>query len=300
MPATIGYAVLPWEMQGGFSDEALIRGFSDIRDAGFDAVEVLAATTLGLDYGRRNMKFIEWPWAPETRSDFSFTSRMATAIRGSKAAGLKLTNIFCDGEYINPHTAQAEFAQAVTVAHICSAAGVRHLLVTGGPRRPEPEHTADVEALAEVFSRLGAALREVDVQLCVHPHIDTALESPEDIDTFFTLADRDACAFGFDTAHVTAGGGDAVELLRKYVDRVRYVHIKDIKMPETVGPEFAGPRRFEAFCDLGHGSVDFPAVWAILTEAGFDGPAIVELDSTPDPAESARIARQYVSEYLGA
>jgi len=297
--SVIGYAVLPWEMQSGFGDESLKRGFRDIKAAGFDAVEVLLGSTLSFDYGRRAMHFQEWPWPPRTYADHELTSRLATAIRGSKEAGLQLTNIFCDGEYINPLTADAEFEQAVVVAHVSKAAGVEHLLVTGGPRRPEPEHSEDLKRLAERFSELGAALQKVDVQLCVHPHVDTGLETPGDIDTFFELADDGLCAFGFDTAHVTAGGGDPVEMLRRHAQRVKYVHLKDIRMPDTVGPDFKGPARFEAFCDLGAGSVDFPAVWDLLKDAGFDGPAIVELDATPDPAKSAQVARAYVKDNLG-
>src|SRR5581483_9190772 len=121
-----------------------------------------------------------------------------------KEAGLQLTNIFCDGEYINPLTADAEFEQAVIVAHVSKAAGVEHLLVTGGPRRPEPERSDDLKRLADRFSELGAALQEVGVQLCVHPHIDTGLETPEDIDTFFELAEDGLCTFGFDIAPATA------------------------------------------------------------------------------------------------
>lgn len=300
MAPVIGYAVLPWEMKYGFGNESLMRGFREIKDAGFDAVEVLLSSTLSTDYGRRTMHFVEWPWPPRCFEDFEFTSRMATIIRAGREVRLKVTNIFCDGEYINPTTADAEFEQALVVGHIARAAGIEHLLVTGGPRRPDPEHQEDLRQLAEQFSKLGRALQDVGVQLCVHPHIDTALESPEDIETFFSLADDEACAFGFDTAHVTAGGGNVLEILHTHIERVKYVHLKDIQMPDEVGPDFRGPARFQAFCDLGRGSVDFPAVWETLTEAGFDGPAIIELDATPDPAASARIAREYISERLGA
>ena len=299
MPLQIGYAVLPWEMNEGFSVESLARGFRDIKAAGFDAVEVLVDTSLSFDYARRTMHFVEWPSPPRVHADFEFTSRMAAVVRESKAQDLKVTNIFCDGEYIDPSTADAEFDQAVIVAHIGRAAGIEHLLVTGGPRRPEPSHQQDLKRLAEQFTKLGFALKEAGVQLCVHPHIDTGLETPADIDTFFSLADSEACAIGFDTAHVTAGGGDAVEVLRRHVDRVKYVHLKDIKMPDPIGPGFVGAARFQAFCDLGAGSVDFPAVWEVLMDAGFDGPTIVELDATPDPAASAQIARQYLKDTLG-
>jgi hypothetical protein len=44
----LGYSILPWQSLPGLSQsEAIARGCHDIRAAGFNAVEVLLASTLG-------------------------------------------------------------------------------------------------------------------------------------------------------------------------------------------------------------------------------------------------------------
>ena len=79
-----------------------------------------------------------------------------------------------------------------------------------------------------------------------------------------------------DTAHLAAGGGDPAELIRRYPDRVRHVHLKDVSLDPF------------AFLPLGQGVIDFADVRAALSEVGYDGWLIVELDSYDgDPAEAA-------------
>jgi inosose dehydratase len=53
--------------------------------------------------------------------------------------------------------------------------------------------------------------------------------------------------------------------------------------------------------ELGTGAVDFPAIFAILEQAGFSGWLIVETDVTqlPSALESALISRSYLREQLG-
>ena len=50
------------------------------------------------------------------------------------------------------------------------------------------------------------------------------------------------------------------------------------------------------FAELGEGSVDFPAIFATLRDAGFAGWAIAETDVTQKPTalESATISRAYL------
>jgi inosose dehydratase len=57
-----------------------------------------------------------------------------------------------------------------------------------------------------------------------HPHLTTMVEGPGQVADILA---RSRIGFCPDTAHFTAGGGDAVELIRRFGDRVRYVHLKD-------------------------------------------------------------------------
>jgi inosose dehydratase len=86
-----------------------------------------------------------------------------------------------------------------------------------------------------------------------------------------------------DTAHIEAGGGDPVEVIKKYVDRIKYVHFKDYENGE--------------FLPLGAGHQKFAEMLKVLEEANYDGWITVELDSFPDPKKGAEISREFLSKF---
>jgi inosose dehydratase len=245
------------------------------------------------------MKNREWPRLPRVWTDVELFRRLGTLRQEAERNELVITNVFCDGEYINPESAAAEHDQAVVVAHFIAAAGGRHLLVTGGPRRTGSAHEADLAALAENLSRTARETLKVGVRLCLHPHIDTAVETPGDIDAFFARSGEEV-ALALDTAHVAAGGGDPEAIARRFSSRLEYIHLKDILMPSRGElAEFAGVARFAAFRDLGEGNVNLIGFCHTVEELGFAGPVIAELDATNNPGESARVARQYIRDQIG-
>ena len=75
--------------------------------------------------------------------------------------------------------------------------------------------------------RLGRIMKEdYGLKMVLHPHGDSHIETPEDIDRVFQATDPDYVGFCLDTGHIVYGGGDPVELCRKYPERISYVHIK--------------------------------------------------------------------------
>ncbi len=251
MPSPVGYALMPWEGTARARTELPIqtmkRGLQEIAAAGFNAFEVAADTTLTSYYARRVMPFAEWMPAPRTLLDIDFITRMAAVLRASQEVGLALTTIFCESEWINPRIADAEFDQIVVISHLMHSAGIAYLLVDGGPRRRGAQHEEDIRALARQMTAIGQECARRHVQLCFHPHIDTCIETRHDIEMFFDLADVELVSIALDTAHVMAGGSDPEELLRANIDRVKYIHLKDIAMPPIPSPDFTGYTRFAAF-----------------------------------------------------
>jgi inosose dehydratase len=75
--------------------------------------------------------------------------------------------------------------------------------------------------------RLGRIMKEdYGLQMVLHPHGDSHIETPADIDRVFQATDPDYVGFCLDTGHIVYGGGDPMELCRKYPERISYVHIK--------------------------------------------------------------------------
>src|SRR4029450_6302842 len=117
-----------------------------------------------------------------------------------------------------------------------------------------------------------------------HPHLSTIVEGPEQIEKGLSRSRINFCP---DTAHLAAAGGDPVELIRRYADRIVYVHLKDF----TAEPF--------AFLPLGRGDVDFEAILDGLEAAGYDGWITVELDEYGGaPVDAARQSLKYLSSRL--
>ncbi len=76
-------------------------------------------------------------------------------------------------------------------------------------------------------NRLGRIMKQdYGLTMVLHPHGDSHIETPQDIDRIFEATDPEYVGFCLDTGHIVYGGGDPMELCRKYPERISYVHIK--------------------------------------------------------------------------
>ena len=76
-------------------------------------------------------------------------------------------------------------------------------------------------------NRLGRIMKQdYGLTMVLHPHGDSHIETPEDIDRVFQATDPEYVGFCLDTGHIVYGGGDPMELCRRYPERISYVHIK--------------------------------------------------------------------------
>jgi inosose dehydratase len=146
----------------------------------------------------------------------------------------------------------------------------------------------------------------------VHHHAGTFLETPAETDRLLASTDPELVSLLLDTGHATFGGDDAADVVRRHGDRIRYVHLKDVRADEMARVRREDVPMSEAwargvFCPLGAGVVDFPRLVEALRGRGYSGWLIVEQDVVPDaagrlhpePSESARLSRAYLRERVG-
>jgi inosose dehydratase len=199
-------------------------------------------------------------------------------------AGLELVSVYTGGNFVYADLLDDELHRVRRAADLAQRFGAANLVVGGGARRAAGTTDADYTALAAALDRVTDIAEERGLTACYHPHLTTIVESPDELDR---LMPHTRIGFCPDTAHLAAGGGNPAELIRRYPDRVRHVHLKDVRMEPF------------AFLPLGEGVVDLADVRAALAEIGYDGWLIVELDSYDgDPAEAARISKAYLDQLL--
>ncbi|MDP3769002.1 MAG: sugar phosphate isomerase/epimerase [Dehalococcoidia bacterium] len=190
-----------------------------------------------------------------------------------------------------------------------TALGGRFLTLSGiGSRREDG--LRPYEEAADTLNRVGEQCRQAGLTFCYHNHGWEFRESDgvAGLDRLCKLTDPAVVKLCIDVFWAQYGGRDPVALVQQYLDRLAYLHLKDLRY---VGPE---PRRRgvlrpvyptlplngEAeYVELGRGEVDIPGVWAVV--APLDDPWVVyEQDEAAIPAaEAAAISRRYLRERLG-
>jgi inosose dehydratase len=197
-----------------------------------------------------------------------------------------------------------------------TAHGARHLVLIDSisPRRaptagrPDEavgmsaaEWTGFVRRIRDV-AKMGA--ENYGLNVSIHPHAAGFVEFEPEVERLLCDIDAKLLRICLDTGHSHYAGFDPVTFLKRHMDRVAYVHFKDIdpKVWARVVAERAG--FYDAcargvFCNLGRGMADFPAVRRILIDQGYDGWCTVEQDCDPagptSPAADARANLDYLT-----
>ena len=208
--------------------------------------------------------------------------------RGTLAAkGLELSSVYTACSFADQEAIETELRYVREAADFCAALGVETILIDGGRKTDAAGTEADHRRVASAANRMGEMARERGCTCSWHQHWGTLFEYPEAFERLMALTDPQLVRFTPDTAQLTLGGFDLMEVFTRYLDRIHYVHFKDL-----------GPDR--RFTELGRGVVDFGGVWSILSEAGYSGWIVVDLDYTSLlPEESCRINKDYLNNTLG-
>lgn len=157
------------------------------------------------------------------------------------------------------------------------------------------------------LNHLGRIATARGFKLCFHHHMGTVVQTAEETDRMLAGTDPEHVFLCYDTGHFTFAGEDPLIVLKKYVNRVGHVHLKDMRadVVARVGPEgwsFLTAVRNGAFTVPGDGCVDFDPIFALLSEAGYTGWLLVEAEQDPakaNPLEYAMKGRKYIREHTG-
>ncbi len=166
---------------------------------------------------------------------------------------------------------------------------------------------AQWDTVVRGYNEMGRLAREKGMTLTCHHHMGTGVQTVEEIDRFMESVDPELVFLLFDSGHLTFAGVDPVPVLKKYVSRIRHVHLKDVRLPirdqaRKEGWSFLTAVRQGVFTVPGDGDVDFAPIFRILEESGYEGWVVVEAEQDPakaNPFEYAVKARKYIREKTG-
>jgi inosose dehydratase len=204
--------------------------------------------------------------------------------------------------------------QVTDVAALTRAVGGEHIVVIPAMYRDE-KTGAELESstlTAEQWDRLTRQtdelgrriLEEYGLRLQFHPHAESHVGYQPDVERLLESTDPAWVNLCLDTGHIAYYGGDSVELITKYPERIGYVHLKQVdpavmevvRDKNVVWPEAV---RMGAMTEPPLGVPDMPPVLEALAGLDRELQGIVEHDLYPCPPDLplpiARRTRAYLA-----
>jgi sugar phosphate isomerase/epimerase len=143
------------------------------------------------------------------------------------------------------------------------------ILGLGGASSPSPDHAQQkLDHAIRLYNRVGRLATQAGVTVRLHPnsHHGSLVQTAAEYAYVLDRVDPAHIKFGPDTGHIIRGGQDVLKCLRTHLHRIVQIHFKDA----DASGQWVG---------LGEGVCDFPAVLALLKDAGYDGWVIAEEES---------------------
>ena len=159
------------------------------------------------------------------------------------------------------------------------------------------------DAFAGRAEQIAAAVRDAaGVRTVFHHHCAGYVETPQEIHALMSRTDAALLGLCLDTGHLMYAGGNPVDAIAKYRDRIWHVHFKDCepalaRQARAEGWDYHTAVRHGIFCELGEGMVPFRSVLDALRVEYYAGWIVVEQDVLPGlgtPAASAARNRAYL------
>lgn len=137
-----------------------------------------------------------------------------------------------------------------------------------------------VRAIAELaHDRYG-------VRAVIHPHAGGYVEFEDELARITADVPAELAGLCLDTGHLDYSGMDPVETIRRYAERIDYIHFKDVDAATYADVMGRRIRFFDAcaegvMCPIGRGRIDYPGLRALLSEIGYGGYITIEQERDP-------------------
>lgn len=177
-----------------------------------------------------------------------------------------------------------------------TALGVRNFFAV---MFPEDEQTARRDSLrlaAEGYGLLCDAIASTGAKIVLEgypggaPHFSALACTPESYRAVFNEIGSDVMGVNFDPSHLLRMGIDPVRFCREFTGRIHHVHAKDTQLladdlyeygttqPATLGQPYGFGGHYWRYTIPGHGVTPWGELFAILSDAGYQGMVSIELE----------------------
>lgn len=158
-----------------------------------------------------------------------------------------------------PGSVEANARDMARVLTFCDAAGIGTVFVLPGQINPGQSRAEALDAASDGIAALLEVARDFTAEVCIEPVVRSVAESPG---TVRALVDRTGVRLALDPSHLVCLGHtqDAIDPLAPHA---AHVHLRQ-----------ARPGSLQA--RMAEGTINFPAFFAALRQAGYDGALAIE------------------------
>ncbi len=209
--------------------------------------------------------------------------------RQLEQAKLPLISAYCGVNLTDPAVRKAETDKLVGWGKLIKKYGGSVAVI--GPnnvRRSNYDFAAAKPNIVAALNDMCKALADVGVIGVLHQHTGTCVEFRDEVYGVLDAVDTKYVKFGPDVGQLAKGGSDPVKIVKDFLPIIRHVHLKD----------FDGGPYWTAYCPLGKGKVDVPAVLDLLETQQELKIVMVELDPGGNPPLTPIQTAEASKEYL--
>lgn len=203
--------------------------------------------------------------------------------------------------YLSPDREAESTALHEKHARFVQAAGGQFLQVTDERPKDRQPTSDDRKRMGGLLTKLGQRTQALGVKLAYHNHMGNLGERPEEVAEVLAASDPAVVGLLLDVAHYTQAGGNVAAAIRTHKSRLAVLHAKDVRTMPRAADAKPGAAAYQ-FVELGRGRVDLPGAFGALSEVGYRGWVILELDAVPDPGGSANASmltsKRYIEQVL--
>lgn len=240
-----------------FRDQSLPDALASVRAAGFSSADLGALQGLC-----------------EHIPPLGSTAELQSAAAVVKRSGVTPTSLNADcGSFTHDRT-QDVLARVERLCGFCSDAGVEMLILPcGGPERDDISVADQIITAAAGLAAAADLAAAAGVRLVVEaPHHFRLVNTLDRTRSLLAQLDE-RVGLVYDVSHVRAAGNAPAQAFDEFAARVAHIHLRDAVDGDI--------RR----C-IGAGDIDFPAVFAATTDAGYSRTYCLELETHDSPFAS--------------
>jgi len=273
---------------------ALVTPFSNL-DAQFQAIR-----ELGFDYA----DLTDSHDGALLGNEFGFTAAASLDAHPSRVRGmadrhqLSLTAVCAHANLLDPSAPDTYgTAQIIKAIRLARDLGIKQVVTTeGDPKTAFGHNLTYAERIFTIAEKLYWPVQwaeELGIQLLIEPHGMVT----DDIDATAELLERighpDTVGLNLDTGNLWLGGGDNLEYIERFANRIKHVHWKDLDADweSKRGEQFGCGM---GLIPLGDGVIGLAEIAATLKQHGFDGPTTLEIFG----ADAVRISAERLRKWF--